>query len=131
MRQLAAAASLLATVLVFTGCASDLRVSTIQLGRSINTDNTVANHTTTFGPHDTVYVSVQMAGSGSATLGVRWTYMGRVVGEPKKQVSFRGGGATEFHLQNAGGFPPGEYTVEVLLNDQPAGSRDFRVEMDR
>jgi hypothetical protein len=131
MRQSTVAVSLLAAILLLAGCASDLRVATIQLGRSINTDNTVANHTTTFGPHDTVYVSVQMSGSGSATLGVRWTYMGRVVGEPKKQVSFRGGGATEFHLQNAGGFPPGDYTVEIFLNDQSAGSRDFRVEVDR
>ncbi|HEY0875230.1 MAG TPA: hypothetical protein VGD94_17280 [Vicinamibacterales bacterium] len=131
MRQRIVVATLLATILMSSACASDLRVTTIQLGRSINTDNTVANHTTTFGPNDTVYVSVQMAGSGSGTVGVRWTYMGRVVGEPRKQVSFRGGGATEFHLQNAGGFPPGEYTVEVLMNDQPAGTRNFRVETDR
>jgi hypothetical protein len=107
MPQLRVLPSLVATVLLLTGCASDISVTTIQLGRSVNTDNTVASHTTTFGPNDTVYVSIQVSGSGSATLGVRWTYMGRVVGEPKKQVSFRGGGATEFHLQNAGGFPPG------------------------
>jgi hypothetical protein len=122
---------LLAIAGLFAACASDLRVTTIQLGRSINADDTVANHTTTFGPHDTVYVSIQVSGSGSAMLGVRWTYMGRVVGEPKKQVSFKGGGATEFHLQNAGGFPPGDYTVEVFLNDQSAGTRDFRVETER
>ena len=131
MRQFSVLASLLAVVGLLVGCASDLRVTTIQLGRSINTDNTVANHTTTFGPHDTIYVSIQASGSGSGTLGVRWTYMGRVVGEPKKQVSFRGGGATEFHLQNAGGFPPGDYTVEVFLNEQSVGTRDFRVETDR
>ncbi len=131
MRQFSVLASLFAAVGLLVGCASDLRVTTIQLGRSINTDNTVANHTTTFGPHDTIYVSIQASGSGSGTLGVRWTYMGRVVGEPKKQVSFRGGGATEFHLQNAGGFPPGDYTVEVFLNEQSVGTRDFRVETDR
>ena len=131
MRQFSVVASLLATLLVFAGCASELRVTTIQLGRSINADSTVANHTTTFGPRDTVYVSIHVSGSASGTIGVRWTYMGRVVGEPKKQVSFRGGGATEFHLQNAGGFPPGDYTVEVFLNDQSVGTRDFRVETER
>jgi hypothetical protein len=130
MRQVSVLISLLALV-GLVGCASDLRVTTIQLGRSINTDNTVANHTTTFGPNDTIYVSIQAAGSGSGTIGVRWTYMGRVVGEPKKQVSFRGGGATEFHLQNAGGFPPGDYTVEIFLNEQSVGTRDFRVEAER
>ena len=131
MRQFSVVAFLVATILAFAACASELSVTTIQLGRSINTDSTVANHTTTFGPRDTVYVSIHVSGSASGTIGVRWTYMGRVVGEPKKQVSFRGGGATEFHLQNAGGFPPGEYTVEVFLNDQSVGTRDFRVEAER
>jgi hypothetical protein len=106
-------------------------VTNLQLGRSVNTDQTVANHTTTFGPYDTVYVSILASGSGSAEMGVRWTYEGRVVGEPKKQVSLRGGGATEFHLQNAGGFPPGEYAVEAFLNGQSAGTRPFRVELPR
>jgi hypothetical protein len=107
------------------GCASDLRVTTIQLGRSLNADGTVANHTTTFTPDETVYVSVITAGAGSGTVGVRWTYAGRVMGEPKKEV--RGAAATEFHLQSAGGFPPGEYKVEAFLNGQPAESRTFRV----
>jgi outer membrane usher protein FimD/PapC len=36
--------------------------------------------------------------------------------------------ATEFHLQNSGGFPAGEYRVDILVNGQPAASRAFRVE---
>jgi hypothetical protein len=108
------------------GCGSNLRVSTIQLGRSLNADDTVANHTTTFAPGETVYVSIVTAGAGSATVGVRWTYAGRVVGEPTKEI--KGAGATEFHLQNVGGFPPGEYAVEVFLNGESAGTRTFKVE---
>ncbi len=53
---------------------------------------------------------------------------GRVVGEPKKQVSYRDDAATEFHLQSANGFPPGEYTVEAFFNGQSVGTRNFRVE---
>ena len=108
------------------GCGSDLRVTTIQLGRSLNADGTVASHTTTFQPDETVYASIVTAGAGSGTISVRWTYAGRVVGEPKKEV--RGAGATEFHLQNAGGFPLGEYTVEAFFDGQSAGSRSFKVE---
>ena len=107
-------------------CANDLRVGTLQLGRSINADNTVAHHTTVFKPDETVYVSVLTAGSGSGEIGVRWIYEGQVMGEPKKQVSYRGSTATEFHLQNAGGFPPGAYRVDVFFNGQPAGSRTIR-----
>jgi len=108
------------------GCGSNLRVSSIQLGRSLNADSTVANHTTTFTPTETIYVSVLTAGAGKGTIGVRWTYEGRVMGEPTKEV--RGAGATEFHLQNAGGFPLGNYSVEAFLDGVSAGSRTFRVE---
>jgi hypothetical protein len=108
-----------------------LRVTSIQLGRSLNTDNTVARPTTTFGPGDTVYLSILTAGSGTGTLSVRWSFAGRVVGEPKKPVEYRGEAATEFHLQNGAGFPPGEYSVEAFLDDKPVGSRTFRVTTDR
>ena len=126
---------LLAVVLsaAVAGCGSDyaLRVTSIQLGRSLNADSTVANHTTIFAPSDTVYLSVLTSGVGSATIGVRWTYGSRVVGEPKKQVSFRDDAATEFHLQSANGFPPGDYTVEAFFDDTPVGSRTFKVEIPR
>jgi hypothetical protein len=124
----------LAVVLVLAslvGCGADdpLRVTSIQLGRSVNTDKTVAGHTTRFGPGDTVYVSVLTAGAGSGEISVRWMYAGRVLlGEPKKQVTYRDVAATEFQLQSAAGFPVGDYTVEAFLDGQSAGSRPFRVE---
>lgn len=110
------------------GCGSTLRVTTIQLGRSLNADSTVANHTTRFETGDTVYVSVLTAGAGSGVIGVRWMYAGRVIDEPKKQVSYRDVAATEFELRSAAGFPPGDYTVEVFLDGQSVGVREFRVE---
>ena len=120
--------SILLAVAAIAGCASDMQVSTIQVGRSLNADNTVANHTTVFKPQGTVYVSVLTSGSGSGTITVRWIYEGTAVGEQKKAVAYRGNAATEFHLQNAGGFPPGEYTAEVLFDGKPAGAKKFRVE---
>lgn len=127
MRKSLFSASLLLALLA--GCGSDLRGTTVQVGRSVNADNTIASHTTTFGPNDTVYVSVGTAGSGSGVLAVRWTYAGRVVGEPTKEISYRGAASTEFHLQNAGGFPPGEYSVEAFLDGQTIGTQIFRVEL--
>lgn len=113
------------------GCGSNLRVTNIQLGRSLNADQSVATHTTRFTPNETIYVSIHVAGTGSGTLGVRWTYqtLERVVGEPTKQIS--GAGATEFHLQNAGGFPVGDYKVEAFLDGQPAGERTFQINAER
>lgn len=105
-----------------------LTVDTIQLGRSLNPDNSVATHTTSFKRSDTVYVSVLTADTGAGTIGAKWSYGGRVIDEPKKNVSYQGSAATEFHLQSAGGFPPGEYKVEIFVDGAPAGSRTFRVD---
>ena len=105
-----------------------LRVDTIQLGRSLNPDNSVATHTSTFKPLDTMYVSVLTPEKGRGTIGVKWTYSGRLVSEPSKDVSYKGPAATEFHIQNSSGFPPGNYSVEVFLDGQSVGKRDYRVE---
>jgi hypothetical protein len=43
-------------------------------------------------------------------------------------VSYKGPASTEFHLQNTSGFPPGDYSVEIFLDDKSVGSRPFRVE---
>lgn len=105
-----------------------LTVDTIQLGRSLNPDNSVASHTTSFKRDETVYVSVLTTDTGASTIGAKWSYAGRVIDEPKKDVSYKGSAATEFHLQSAGGFPPGEYKVEIFVDGAPAGSRTFRVD---
>ena len=113
-----------------TACGSQqtLRVADIQLGRSLNADNSIRESVTRFGPHDSIYISVLTAGKGSGTLAVRWTLAGRVLDEPKKQVSYTDSAATDFSLQSAAGFPQGEYTAEVFFNGQSAGTRTFRVE---
>jgi hypothetical protein len=127
-----AIAGLAATVLA-AGCTSDqhLQVTTIQLGRSINPDKTVANHTTRFKPSDTIYAAVLTDGSGSGTIKVRWLYAGRVVSEPQQEVSYKGAAATEFHIQNNTGLPPGDYSVEFFLDGRSIGKRAFKVEAEK
>jgi hypothetical protein len=119
-------AALLGCLLACSG--EPLRVTLIQVGRSLNADSTVASNTTSFSPGDTIYVSVHTSGAGSGTISVKWMFSGRVVGEPTKQVNYRDDAATEFHLQSPAGFPPGEYSVEVFLNGKSVGTRTFRVE---
>lgn len=111
------------------GCgAGNLTVTNIQTGRSLNSDNSVGALTTTFKPNDTIYVAVLTNGSGSATIGAKFSHLGRVVAEPEKKVSYRGAAATEFHIDYAGGVPTGDYEIEVFFNGQPAGMRKVRVE---
>ena len=122
---------LLAACVVAVGavaCANNLSVASIQTGRSLNSDKSVGTITTAFKPNDTIYVSVLTEGSGSGTIGVKFSFQGRVISEPEKKVSYRGAAATEFHIEYSGGFPSGEYDIEVLFNGQPAGMRKVRVE---
>ena len=109
-------------------CGSGLHVTSIHLGRSLNADNTIASHTTTFKPDDTIYLSVATSGAGSGTMSVRWTYAGTLVDEPKKPVSSRNIAVTEFHLKSGDAFPPGEYAAEVFLDGKPVGKETFKVE---
>ena len=82
----------------------------------------VASITTLFKPSETVYVAVQ-TGAGKGVIGVRWKFGDKVVAEPTKPVDYNSGPkSTEFHLQNSGGFPPGDYSVDVLIDGVQVGS---------
>jgi hypothetical protein len=119
----------LAAVLV-AGCGptEPLEVETIQLGRGLNPDNSVQGHTSNFKPLDTMYVSVLTKAKGRGTIGVRWMYEGRLVSEPSQQVVYRDAAATEFHITNSSGFPPGNYSVEVFLDGKSVGKREYKVD---
>ena len=123
-----ASAALLFACSIGCGSRQPLQVTTIQLGRSVNSDHTVGGFTTTFAPDDTIYLAVLTGGAGSGEIRVRWKYGERVIDEPKKQVSYNQAAATDFRLLSPGGFPRGDYTAEVFVDDQPAGTRAFHVE---
>ncbi len=98
------AAAVLA-VIVLVGCSQPITIDTIQIGRSLNADQSVASQTTTFKPNETVYVSALNNARGYGTISVKW-YMGQqLLSERQKQVKFQGAGATEFNISSAGGFP--------------------------
>lgn len=117
---------LLATALA-AACSQPLKVDTLQLGRSLNADDSVAAQTTTFKPNETVYVSALNNARGQGTVKVRW-YMGsQLLSEREKTVKFQGAGATEFNISSATGFPEGEYSVEVFVDGVSVGRRNFNV----
>ena len=105
-----------------------LHVRTIQVGKTLNSDHSVGTITSQFRPADTIYVAVLTDASGRSAITARWTYAGRPVSEETKTVSYQGEAATEFHIQNSGGFPEGDYKVAILVDGQPVGEREFRVE---
>lgn len=121
--------SLLLVAASFTACSrGPLTVSGIQMGRALNSDRSIATHATRFTPDQTVYVAVLTDGPGSGEVTAKWTFGGRVVSEETRSVSYTSSAATEFHIGYAGGFPPGTYRVEILVDGGSLGTRDFRVD---
>ena len=118
----------MAACIAACGPSQPLRISRLQLGKALNPDNSVAAHTTRFKPDDTIYSAILSDDPGFATVAVRWLLYGQVISEATRDVSYTRAAATEFHLQNSGGFPPGTYHVEILINGKLAETREFKVE---
>ena len=117
----------LVAVILSTACsAGPLALANIQVGRSLNQDGSVASITTLFKPNEKIYVAVQ-TGAGKGTISVKWKFGTQVIDEPSKQVDYNGPASTEFQLTNSGGFPPGDYSVDVFIDGVQVGTRAFKV----
>lgn len=112
-----------------TPAATGVRVTEIDLGRSLAADKGIADKTSEFRPSDTIYASIETDGtSPQATLQTRWTYQdGQVVKELSETIAPTGKARTEFHIVKPDGWPAGKYTVAVLLNGAAAGTKEFEV----
>ena len=115
-------------IVLTIACSGPLQLANIQLGRSLNQDRSISSITTLFKPNETVYVAVQTTAAGKGTISVKWKFGTQLIDEPSKQVNYNGPASTEFHLQNSGGFPPGDYSVDVLIDGVQVGSRTFKVD---
>ncbi len=103
------------------------RISAIDLGNALGSDGRVSTPTSVFTPTDTIYAAVLTEGQQpGSTLSARWTFEdGQVVSENRETIGSQGRVSTEFHIAKPDGWPTGRYRVEIALNGQPAGSRDF------
>lgn len=114
-----------------TSSSAPMRVTDIQLGKGVGADKRIVTPATTFGSRDTIYVSVTTEGTGNdARLTATWMYNGsQAVSEEDQMVSSAGGvNVTEFHVSKATPWPAGAYHVEVKLNGESAGRREFQIQ---
>jgi hypothetical protein len=113
-----------------TGTGVGVRVSQIDMGRSLTADKTINDNTDSFKPNDTIYASIVTEGTAAtATLKALWTYQdGQVVNESTQTIAPTGTARTEFHISKPDGWPTGKYKLEVFLNGSSAATRDVRVE---
>ena len=108
-----------------------IAVSSVTAGSAIGADKKVTIATDTFAPTDTMYVSVDTSGTGTAKLDAKWTYRKgdkvAVVKEDSMTVNTTGPATNEFHVSKPDGWPAGNYQVEVLLDDKVVQTKKFAV----
>jgi len=112
-----------------TAGTAGVRVTDVTLGRSVGGDKSISDRTESFKPNDTFYASVATDGSSpSATLRAKWLFEdGQLVDESTRTIAPNGVERTEFHISKPNGWPVGKYKLEVFLNDQSAGTKNFEV----
>jgi hypothetical protein len=108
-----------------------VRVTDVELGRSIDAQGRIASGADTddFARTDTIYVSVATEGSAAGSrLTARWTFEdGQVVDESSHTIAATGPAVTEFHISNPGGFPAGRYKVEIQLDGRSVETEEFTI----
>ena len=106
-----------------------VEVTGISLGTAVGADKRVTGATDTFGPTDTIYVSVETEGvAPSASLTARWTYEdGQVVDETTRSIAPNGPEVTEFHISKPDGWPAGDYQLEVFVDGRSVEKKKFEV----
>jgi len=109
--------------------ATEFSVSGMEVGKQLGPDKRITNPTTTFGPRDTIYVSVATEGAApTKTIVAKWSFQnGQVVKEATETIAPTGPAATEFHIAKASPWPIGKYKVEISVDGSPAGSKEFEV----
>lgn len=108
-----------------------VHVSSVELGNALAADQRVLQPMIEFAPSDTFHATVTLAGHDAAVhrLGVEWTHLDsrqRVFAE-HKLLSVAGNLATTFRLSKPDVWPPGQYRLQVMLDDHPVQARLFEV----
>jgi hypothetical protein len=122
-----------ATAAPATTLPAPVGVSRVTLGTAIGPDKRVTAATEAFGAKDTIYASVETAGTGHAKLRARWSFVkgDKTANVDETTIEFDSAGpaVNEFHISKPSGWPKGDYKVEVFLGDteSPAAVRTFKV----
>ena len=104
-------------------------IGNIELGNAVGADNRVTTPSMNFAPTDTIYAAVSTNGaSPNTTITARWTYQdGQVVNESSQTIAPAGPAVTTFNIAKPDGWPVGKYKVEVMIDGQSVGQREFDV----
>lgn len=113
------------------GVASGVTVASITLGTAIGADKKVTTAAETFVKSDPIYAAVELTGTGNASVTAKWTRNsdGKIsdVSEARENIYANGSAVSTFNASTLGGWVPGNYQVEILVDNIPAGTKSFIV----
>ena len=113
------------------GPVAGVTVTSITLGNGIGPQKQVVSASNSFARNDTIYASVDTAGSGSSTLQAKWTYRANgqdvAVRDDTQAINPTGPATSEFHVSKPDGWPAGDYKVEVSSSGNAPATRTFTV----
>lgn len=104
-------------------------VNSVAIGKSVNPDHTIKDGARTFESKDTIYASVKVTGQANSGL-IRALWLGpdgQPVQNDFRLVTPSRNDIVEFKVSNQQGLKPGDYRLEVYLDDRRADSRAFVV----
>jgi predicted small lipoprotein YifL len=106
-------------------------IKQVVLANQIGADKKAVAPATSFAPADTLYAVVETVGSGKASVKALWTFHKgdkvAQVNETVQELVLAGPTTSEFHVSKPGGWPVGDYQVEVFLNGTSVGAQKFAV----
>lgn len=109
-----------------------IHVIEVQPARIPDGNAEAAEPTDVFAPTDDLAVLVFTEGTGEAELAARWTYGsadGRIdVHSESHPIQTDGPTIHQFRINKPDGFPVGPYQVQILLDGEPAMSRELTVQ---
>ena len=109
-------------------------VAGVTLGSAIGADKSVSAAAEAFKVKDTIYASVATTGAGHVRLRALWSFVKgdktAKVNETSIEFDSTGPANNEFHVDNAKGWPKGDYKVDIFLGDSetPATTKTFKVQ---
>lgn len=132
IRKLQMPAALLAVLIVTLACGFNVSTARITNAR-MTADEAGAQETTVFAPDQDFYCIVDLANAPEdTTLGAVWTAVNVEGEEPNlliDETELQAGDQNEFtfSLTNEGDWPPGQYKVDIYLNEELERTLEFEV----
>ena len=105
-------------------------VDNLFVGKTLGADGRVDPAAGSISPGDTIYASVETSGAGEVALKARWNHIAEgkanLVTEEVRPLKAAGPGVQRFELKKPG-MQPGDYQVEIFVNERAAATRRFGV----